>query len=101
MNFDAKLRRQSIEPVDLYEGHIGGIDTLARAFLCAAALHESAALESARTARYAGWKEPLGTTILGGASLEQVAALAHAQGFTPKPESGRQERLENVVNRFV
>jgi len=101
MNFDAKLRRQSIEPVDLYEGHIGGIDTLARAFLCAAALYESQALESARTARYAGWKQPLGNTILGGASLEQVAALAHAQGFAPKPESGRQERLENVVNRFV
>jgi xylose isomerase len=101
MNFDAKLRRQSIEAGDLYEGHIGGIDTLARAFLCAVALHESQALESARSARYAGWKQPLGGTILGGASLEQVAALAHTQGFNPKPESGRQERLENVVNRFV
>jgi len=101
MNFDAKLRRQSIEPVDLYEGHIGGIDTLARAFLCAAALHESDALESARATRYAGWKQNLGTTILGGASLEQIAALAQAQGFDPKPESGHQERLENVVNRFV
>ena len=101
MNFDAKLRRQSIEPVDLYEGHIGGIDVLARAFLCAAALHESEALERARTARYAGWQGSLGTTILGGASLEGVADMAHAQGFDPKPESGHQERLENLVNRFV
>lgn len=101
MNFDAKLRRQSIDAGDLYEGHIGGIDTLARAFLCAAALYESAALESARTARYAGWKGELGSTILGGASLDEVAALAQTRGFDPKPESGRQERLENVVNRFV
>ncbi|HEX3141636.1 MAG TPA: xylose isomerase, partial [Rhizobacter sp.] len=101
MNFDAKLRRQSIDPVDLYEGHIGGIDTLARAFLCAAALHESEALERARVTRYAGWQGPLGTEILGGASLEKISELAHAQAFNPKPESGHQERLENLVNRFV
>jgi xylose isomerase len=101
MNFDAKLRRQSIDAGDLYEGHIGGIDSLARAFLSAAALYESGTLEGARAARYEGWKKPLGSKILGGASLEEVAGLAHSQGLDPKPQSGRQERLENVVNRFV
>ncbi|MGY4828039.1 xylose isomerase [Sphaerotilaceae bacterium SBD11-9] len=101
MNFDAKVRRQSLEAADLYEGHVGGIDTLARAFLSAAALYEAGTLDSARAARYEGWKQPLGAAILGGASLAEVAAMAHAQGLDPQPRSGRQERLENLVNRYV
>ena len=101
MNFDAKVRRQSIDPIDQIEGHVGGLDTLARAFLSAAALYESGELERVLAARYAGWQGELGQSILAGASLDALAARVHAEGINPAPQSGRQERLENVVNRFV
>jgi xylose isomerase len=101
MNFDAKVRRQSIDAQDMLEAHVGGMDTLARAFLCANALFESGALEQHLEARYAGWQTDLGQGILGGETLDAVAARAHRQGFDPLPVSGRQERLENSVNRFA
>ena len=101
MNFDAKVRRQSIDPIDQLEGHIGGIDTLARAFLCAAALHESGELQCVVDERYAGWEGELGRMIRNGASLEQQAEWVHGNDARPQPRSGRQERLENLVNRFV
>jgi len=101
MNFDAKVRRQSIDPIDQIEGHIGGLDTLARAFLCAAALHESGELERHVAERYAGWDGELGRHILAGAGLDALAARVHGEGLSPAPRSGRQERLENLVNRFT
>ncbi|TXH57241.1 MAG: xylose isomerase [Burkholderiaceae bacterium] len=101
MNFDAKVRRQSIDPVDQIEAHVGGMDTLARAFLCAATLYESGELERPRAQRYAGWDGEFGQAIEQGASLEALAARVHAQGISPVPHSGRQERLENIVNRYV
>jgi xylose isomerase len=101
MNFDAKVRRQSIDPMDQLEGHIGGLDTLARAFLCAAALHESGDLDRAIDERYAGWNSALGRQIEAGASLEVLADHVHQSDLSPHPRSGRQERLENLVNRFV
>ena len=101
MNFDAKVRRQSIDPVDQIEAHVGGLDTLARAFLSAAALYESGELERAVADRYAGWQGELGRAILGGASLDALAERVHGRGLQPAPRSGHQERLENVVNRFV
>ncbi|MET3602730.1 xylose isomerase [Sphaerotilus sulfidivorans] len=101
MNFDAKVRRQSIDPVDQLAGHVGGLDTLARAFLCAAALHESGELDRPLAERYAGWNSPLGHDILAGASLDELARRVHEQGLSPRPRSGAQEQLENVVNRWV
>lgn len=101
MNFDSKLRRQSIDVQDLYEGHIGGLDTLARAFLSAAALFESGELEQVLSDRYSGWDGDLGRQIMSGASLDELADRAHSQGLSPKPRSGHQERLENIVNRYV
>ncbi|PPE69449.1 xylose isomerase [Caldimonas thermodepolymerans] len=101
MNFDAKVRRQSIDPQDLIEAHIGGLDTLARALLSAAALYESQELCDARRQRYAGWDGELGRRIEAGAGLDELAALVHAQSLDPQPVSGRQERLENLVNRYV
>ena len=99
-NFDAKLRRQSIDPVDLLHAHVGGIDTLARALLTAERIVGDGKLDHARAQRYAGWGGPLGQGILtGGADLAAVAA--HAQGAGPQPVSGGQEALENLVNRFV
>ncbi|KAE8574128.1 hypothetical protein XENTR_v10025011 [Xenopus tropicalis] len=100
-NFDAKVRRQSIDPVDQLAAHVGGIDTLARAFLCAVALAEAGELDQARQARYADWSGPLGQRINAGASLAELAQLVHAQGIAPTPRSGRQEQLENLLNRFV
>ena len=56
-NFDTKLRRQSLDRTDLFHAHIGGIDTLARSLLVAAAMIERGALERLREERYAGWSE--------------------------------------------
>lgn len=102
MNFDAKLRRQSLDAEDLVAAHVGGIDTLARGLLAAEAMINDGGLKRAVEARYAGWKGDLGRSILsGGATLESLAARVHAEGIDPQPVSGRQERLENWVNRFV
>ncbi len=101
-NFDAHLRRQSVARVDLFHAHVGGIDTLAQSLLVAARLIEDGGLEAAREARYAGWAGPLGTEIMQGrltlAGLEQKVA---AGGIDPVPVSGRQEQLENLVNRTM
>jgi xylose isomerase len=77
------------------------MDTMARAFLSAAALYESGQLEKAVGDRYAGWDGDLGKKISGGASLDDLAQIVHEQGISPLPRSGRQERLENIVNNFV
>lgn len=101
-NFDAKLRRQSIERDDLFHGHVGGIDTLAQALLVAAHLIEDGTLEAARDGRYAGWDGPLGSSILqGGASLSDLEQKVAAGTINPRPVSGRQEQLENLVNRTL
>jgi len=101
-NFDAKLRRQSIDPEDLFHAHIGGVDTLARALLAAAALIEDGQLADFVERRYADWDLELGREIREGKrSLEDLAGLVSAGGIDPTPRSGRQERLENLVNRIV
>jgi xylose isomerase len=101
-NFDAKLRRQSLARTDLFHGHIGGIDTLAQALLVAAAMVENGTLERLREERYAGWAGKLGTSILsGGVSLEELERRVAAGEIDPKPVSGRQELLENVVNQQI
>lgn len=99
-NFDAKLRRQSLEPHDLMHAHIGGVDTLARGLCQAAKLIEQGRVDQFREARYAGWKEPLGQDILAGSkSLDDLSAHVLDTKLEPKPVSGRQELLENLVNR--
>ncbi len=101
-NFDTKLRRQSLERDDLFHGHIGGIDTLAKSLLVAADMLEARTLEDARDARYAGWSEPTGQEILsGGVDLETLAQRASESNLDPKPVSGRQELLENKVNAHI
>jgi xylose isomerase len=101
-NFDAKLRRQSIDRSDLFHAHVGGLDTLAQSLLVAAHLIEEGALERARDERYARWSGRLGKGILEGsltlADLEQQAVEG---SIDPRPVSGRQERLENLVNRTL
>jgi xylose isomerase len=101
-NFDSKLRRQSLDRTDLFHGHIGGIDTLARALLVAAGMLEGGTLDRRREERYAGWSGDLGREILSGdASLESLAGRVAAGEIDPRPVSGRQELLENVVNQQI
>jgi xylose isomerase len=87
---------------DLFHAHIGGIDTLAQSLLAAAAMIESGDLERLRSERYAGWTRPLGASILEGqAGLDTLAGRVLAGEIDPRPVSGRQELLENVVNRQI
>jgi len=101
-NFDAKVRRQSTDPLDLFHGHIGGIDTLAKGLLVAADMIEHEALIQPLRERYAGWDGALGQSIRSGkASLASLADQVLAGGIEPSPRSGHQEALENVVSRYL
>ncbi|EJL89548.1 xylose isomerase [Polaromonas sp. CF318] len=101
-NFDAKVRRQSMDPVDILHGHAGAIDALALALKSAARLVEAGELERFRAERYARWDGDLGRGILGGdMKLSEVAEYAFVQDLRPRPVSGRQEWLENRVNAAI
>ena len=101
-NFDAKLRRQSIEPDDLLIAHIGGMDCCARGLKAAAAMIEDGVLPGFVEERYAGWQGAEAQAMLAGEkSLDDIAARVEADDINPKPSSGRQEYLENIVNRYV
>lgn len=101
-NFDAKVRRQSMDPEDLLHGHAGAIDALALALKSAARLVEAGELDRFRTERYARWEGDLGRGILGGdMKLSEVAEYAFVQDLRPRPVSGRQEWLENRVNAAI
>lgn len=101
LNFDAKLRRQSIARDDLFHAHIGGMDTMARSLIAAADMIESDALEAPLRDRYAGWSEELGEAIMAG-SLTLADLRDRAQNRpNPARTSGRQEALENLVARHI
>ena len=101
-NFDAKLRRQSIDPVDLFHGHVGAMDVGARALLAAERMTQDGTMAQALKERYAGWRGGLGRDILAGkTSLEALSQHVLTNNVDVEPVSGRQEYLENLVNRFV
>ena len=101
-NFDAKLRRQSLDPQDLLAAHIGGMDCCARGLKAAARMIEDKALSAPLEERYAGWNGAEAQAMLKGErTLDQIAARVLAGSVDPQPRSGRQEWLENVVNRYV
>jgi xylose isomerase len=101
-NFDAKVRRQSIDPADLLHGHIGGLDVLARSLKAAAAIIEDGTYDKVVDARYAGWQQKGAQAMLKGErTLEEIAAWVEAENINPQPKSGQQEYLENLINRFV
>ncbi|MCD2175871.1 xylose isomerase [Rhizobium sp. C4] len=100
-NFDSKLRRQSIDPEDLLIGHIGGMDCCARGLKAAAKMIEDKALSGPLAARYAGWDKPENRAMLTGGSLDAITDRVLAQDINPQPKSGKQELLENIVNRYV
>ncbi|UWS81286.1 xylose isomerase [Phaeobacter sp. G2] len=99
-NFDAKLRRQSLDPIDLIASHAGAMDVCARGFKAAVAMLEDGTLEAMRAERYAGWDSAHGKALLD-SDLTSIAAQVEAGDTPPQPRSGRQEILENIVNRFV
>ena len=100
MNFDAKVRRQSIDAEDLVHAHIGGADLCAHAFLIAAKMYEDGTLKKVTDDRYAGWQRPENQDMLNGKlSLDQIASKAVQDNLNPKPRSGQQERLENALIR--
>lgn len=99
-NFDAKLRRQSLDPVDLVAAHAGAMDVCARGLKAAAKMLEDDALEVPRRDRYAGWDRAEAQAMLT-SDLASVAAPVEAGKVDPQPVSGRQEILENIVNRYV
>jgi xylose isomerase len=101
MNFDAKLRRQSIDRDDLFHAHIGGMDTMARSLLVAASMLEDGALEDVRSQRYGGWEDELGRRILAGEETLVSLDERTLGGAEPTLTSGRQEELENLVARYV
>ncbi len=101
-NFDAKVRRQSVDAEDLFYGHIGGVDVIAKALLNAERIITDGRLDQFRAQRYAGWDGELGQLIHhAGTSLADIADLAVERDLNPKHRSGKQERLENLINRFV
>ncbi|MGF9563226.1 xylose isomerase [Neorhizobium sp. JUb45] len=101
-NFDSKLRRQSIDPADLLIGHIGGMDSCARGLKAAAKMLEDGALSKPLAERYAKWDSPEAQKLLrGDYTLEEITARVERENINPEPKSGRQEFLENVVNRYV
>ncbi len=101
MNFDAKIRRQSIDPDDLLHAHVASMDACARGLLIAAAMIEDGKLAKAVDERYAKWNEPGNQAMLAGKeSLDAIAARVVKSGLEPQPRSGRQEYLENIVNSY-
>ena len=99
-NFDAKLRRQSLDAEDLILAHVGGMDACASGLKAAAAMLQDGKLEAARNDRYAGWDTADGKALLS-TDLNSIMAKVLADNTNPEPRSGRQERLENLVNRYL
>jgi xylose isomerase len=101
LNFDAKVRRQSLDAADLFHGHVGAMDVCARALLIAEKMILDGRLQKALEQRYAGWDSQGGKDILAGRmSLGELADQTLAANADASPVSGRQEALENMVNRF-
>jgi xylose isomerase len=101
INFDAKRRRNSTDPVDLFHAHIGGMDSFARALLIADKILSQSDYSAIRQKRYASFETGKGKEFEDGKlTLEALADLATQYG-EPSIISGRQEYLENLINRFI
>jgi xylose isomerase len=102
VNFDSKVRRQSLEPDDMFHGHIGGMDVTARALLIAEKMILDGQVAKIVADRYQGWQSAFGQDVLAGrASLDAVAARVMTSNQDTQPVSGRQERLENLLNFYI
>lgn len=102
VNFDAKVRRQSIDPVDLFYGHIGAMDVTARALLTAEKMILDGKFAQVTKDRYAGWQGEFGQKILAGKlGLDAVAQHVIDRNVDVQPRSGRQELTENLLNSYL
>jgi xylose isomerase len=102
LNFDAKVRRESFEPVDLFYAHVGGMDAFAKGLKIAAAMRADGVLAKMLKDRYASWDSGVGAEIEAGKhSFESLEKYMLAKGDAAANQSGRQELFENVVNRYV
>ncbi len=102
VNFDAKVRRESFEPVDLFYAHIGGMDAFARGLKIAAAIRKDGRLAEFVKSRYSSWETGVGAKIRGGkANFKDLEKFILAKGEAAPNVSGRQEFLENLINEFI
>ncbi len=102
VNFDAKVRRESFEPIDLFHAHIGGMDAFARGLKIAAAIRADGELDKIVSDRYASWGSGVGSEIESGkASFKTLEKYMLDRGESAPNTSGRQELIENLINRFV
>ncbi|MCD4727008.1 MAG: xylose isomerase [Pirellulales bacterium] len=102
LNFDAKVRRESFEPVDLFHAHIGGMDAFAKGLKIAAAIRADGVLDEMVRERYSSWDTGVGAEIESGRhDFDSLDKYMLAKGDVTPNHSGRQELFENVVNRYV
>ena len=99
LNMDAKIRRQSIDPEDLFYAHIGAMDTCARTLLAAERMINDGSYEEFLQKRYENWS--LNKELMNSSSLESIYQKVKAEDINPQPQSGRQEYLENLLNSFI
>ncbi len=102
VNFDAKVRRESFEPLDLFYAHIGGMDAFARGLKIAVAIRKDGRLADFVKSRYSSWDSGIGSRIeTGKATLKEIEAYIMKKGEAAPNVSGRQEFLENLINEFI
>ena len=102
LNFDAKVRRESFEPVDLFHAHVGAMDAFAQGLKIAAAVRKDGVLRDIVKQRYASWDTGIGADIEAGkAKFEELEAYMLKKGEAEQNASGRQEMIENVINRYL
>jgi xylose isomerase len=102
VNFDAKVRRESFEPVDLFYAHIGGMDAFARGLKIAAAIRSDGVLDRMLRERYASWDTGIGQEIENGrATLASLEQYMLKKGEIEPNRSGRQELIENIINDYI
>ncbi len=101
INFDAKIRRNSTDPADLFHAHIGGMDTFARALLTADNILQKSSYKKLRNDRYASFDTGKGKEFEAGTlSLEDLRNYAIEKG-EPETKSGQQEYFENIINQYI
>lgn len=102
VNFDAKVRRESFEPIDLFHAHIGGMDAFARGLKIAAKIRADKALDKFIEQRYDSWDRGIGAEIESGqADFKSLETYMLEKGEADSNQSGRQELIENVVNYYI
>ena len=102
LNFDAKIRRQSIEPEDIFYAHIGGMDVAARTLLAVEKMINDSEISKYVSNRYKDWNSDLGKFIYDkNSTLESISKKVIDSNLDPQPRSGNQELMENMINKYL